>query len=256
MSDFTATIACDTVLAGGLALIALSVTGLWRNPRLAHALWLLVLAKLIAPPVVGLPLPRFWTSTAPVASDTDMNDDSVVSEPASVEPPTSTELVALERIAPSAEIAIVLFETGTGEIARELEGPGTPERIVFSPDGSILLAETSRYSTGQPGETIPAINRWNVGTGQLVNNPTFEMPVNESPGPTSIDTKLGRLWVVTLTELKSRHLTLFDLEDGRQMQRLELPGIFRDLCQLPDGNHLMAAKGNGELYLLDTAVVD
>ena len=40
----------------GLALIALAVTRKWRNPQLAHALWLLVLMKLVTPAVLPLPL--------------------------------------------------------------------------------------------------------------------------------------------------------------------------------------------------------
>ena len=56
MSDFATIIVSDTILAGSLALIALSVTRLWRNPRLAHALWLLVLAKLVTPPIFHVPV--------------------------------------------------------------------------------------------------------------------------------------------------------------------------------------------------------
>ena len=51
----------NVLLAGGLALLTTALTRPWRNPHLAHALWLLVLIKLVTPPFVEIPvleLPR------------------------------------------------------------------------------------------------------------------------------------------------------------------------------------------------------
>jgi len=49
----------NALTATVLAVVVAGVTRLWRRPALAHALWLLVLLKLVAPPflVIGLP----WT---------------------------------------------------------------------------------------------------------------------------------------------------------------------------------------------------
>src|SRR5689334_9883113 len=41
----------NTLLATVLALVVACVTRLWRNPPLAHVLWLLVLVKLVTPPI-------------------------------------------------------------------------------------------------------------------------------------------------------------------------------------------------------------
>jgi beta-lactamase regulating signal transducer with metallopeptidase domain len=48
----------NAVMAAGLAVVAAAVTRIWRAPALAHALWLLVLLKLVTPPLV--PVPFSW----------------------------------------------------------------------------------------------------------------------------------------------------------------------------------------------------
>src|ERR687887_524383 len=52
----------NALLAAGLGLAVALVTRVWRRPALAHALWLLVLLKLITPPLV--PLRLGWLSPA------------------------------------------------------------------------------------------------------------------------------------------------------------------------------------------------
>ena len=42
----------NTVVALVLALFVYGLTRVWRNPPVAHVLWLLVLLKLVAPPVM------------------------------------------------------------------------------------------------------------------------------------------------------------------------------------------------------------
>jgi beta-lactamase regulating signal transducer with metallopeptidase domain len=70
----------DTLLVAGLAnalvaaFLAVAVAGitrLWRRPAVAHALWLLVLLKLVTPPFVVVPLP--WALPA-LAANTDGAD--------------------------------------------------------------------------------------------------------------------------------------------------------------------------------------
>ena len=53
----------NALLAGVLALAALAAGGLSRRPALAHALWLLVLLKLITPPFLPVTLP--WPAAGP-----------------------------------------------------------------------------------------------------------------------------------------------------------------------------------------------
>src|SRR3954469_21880135 len=47
----------NTLLAGALALVALAVSRVFRRPALSHALWLIVLLKLITPPLWNVALP-------------------------------------------------------------------------------------------------------------------------------------------------------------------------------------------------------
>src|SRR6266404_5788812 len=56
----------NAVLATGLALVAWVAGRLARRPALAHALWLLVLLKLITPPLLTVPIS--WPSIKQTAS--------------------------------------------------------------------------------------------------------------------------------------------------------------------------------------------
>jgi hypothetical protein len=44
----------NTVFALVFALIVFGLTRVWRNPPVAHVLWLLVLLRLVAPPLIYL----------------------------------------------------------------------------------------------------------------------------------------------------------------------------------------------------------
>jgi hypothetical protein len=46
----------NSMLAAILGVLVSLATRIWRNPYVAHALWLLVLAKLITPPIVPVTL--------------------------------------------------------------------------------------------------------------------------------------------------------------------------------------------------------
>src|ERR1700678_2382068 len=60
------------VLAIGVALI----TRVWRNPRLAHALWLIVLLRLVAPPLFRIPVssPDWLAQRTPAIQSQTVND--------------------------------------------------------------------------------------------------------------------------------------------------------------------------------------
>jgi bla regulator protein blaR1 len=52
MNNLFAFAAHNTVIAFGFALFVYGLTRVWRNPPVAHVLWVLVLLKLVAPPVM------------------------------------------------------------------------------------------------------------------------------------------------------------------------------------------------------------
>ena len=60
MTSFVAIVVSNAVIAALLALVTLLVTRFWRSPQLAHGLWLLVLLKLITPPLVTVSPPSEW----------------------------------------------------------------------------------------------------------------------------------------------------------------------------------------------------
>lgn len=53
----------NSIAAAALALFIAGLTKAWRSPQLAHALWLLVLVKLVTPPLYEVPLPVRLPST-------------------------------------------------------------------------------------------------------------------------------------------------------------------------------------------------
>lgn len=56
MTNFWPLVVSNAIGATALALVVAVVTRYWRNPHLGHALWLLVLVKLVAPPLLRLPV--------------------------------------------------------------------------------------------------------------------------------------------------------------------------------------------------------
>src|SRR5262245_33912760 len=67
----------NALAACGLALAAALVARVWRRPAVVHGLWLLVLIKLLTPPI--LPVPVAWPQTAaPVAEVTPVRDEESV----------------------------------------------------------------------------------------------------------------------------------------------------------------------------------
>lgn len=54
MNDFLAWAAQNTLIAFGLALLVAALTRVWRSPAVAHLLWMLILLKLVAPPMWGI----------------------------------------------------------------------------------------------------------------------------------------------------------------------------------------------------------
>jgi beta-lactamase regulating signal transducer with metallopeptidase domain len=60
MNSFVAIVASNALIAAVLALVTVIVTRCWRSPQIAHGLWLLVLLKLITPPLVTVSPPGHW----------------------------------------------------------------------------------------------------------------------------------------------------------------------------------------------------
>jgi uncharacterized protein (TIGR03067 family) len=59
MDPLLTAVASNLAVATALACVAVVVSRFFRRPQLAHALWMLVLVKLITPPIVGVRMPAF-----------------------------------------------------------------------------------------------------------------------------------------------------------------------------------------------------
>ena len=71
----------NAVVATFLALVVGCVGLVWRRPALLHSLWLLVLLKLLTPPLVWVPVP--WPVAPAVAA----------TNPPAVEPPAAPDVI-------------------------------------------------------------------------------------------------------------------------------------------------------------------
>ena len=52
----------NALVVTAIALVVFLVTRCIRKPVLCHALWVLVLLKLVTPPIVSVPVPDQWIS--------------------------------------------------------------------------------------------------------------------------------------------------------------------------------------------------
>lgn len=192
----------NVVVATVLAVVAAVVGRLCRRPAVRHALWLLVLLKLITPPLVNLPVP--WPAAAAaedvapptreplvLAEPADVAEAPVLFEPVDVlvmeadEPPAATEPITDNPVAeysplPWREIVATAWLIGSlttlavmmsrGRRFAELLGYGRP-----APDG--LQREVARLARRiglascpevllLPGRVAPMV--WGMGRGRLL----------------------------------------------------------------------------------------
>ena len=111
INAFYLAVAENTVGAAILALAVFGITRFWRNPTVRHALWLLVLLKLVAPPLISIPLIRTSVRATPSspqiaasspvdrsAMDHRLDETSPAARPRQVTPLGSSPNVAPDRI--------------------------------------------------------------------------------------------------------------------------------------------------------------
>lgn len=69
MQNFLTIAISNTVMACVLAILAVFFGRVRQNPQMSHALWLLVLVKLVTPPLANVPLPEFLSLEAPLVEE-------------------------------------------------------------------------------------------------------------------------------------------------------------------------------------------
>src|SRR6266702_626727 len=88
----------NAVCAGLLALLALAAGRVCRRPALLHGLWLLVLVKLVTPPLFSLPLlvlPAEESAAVATAAKPENRGDKPRGSPATEEAPVTGQFLLL-----------------------------------------------------------------------------------------------------------------------------------------------------------------
>jgi beta-lactamase regulating signal transducer with metallopeptidase domain len=100
MEPFLVFLARNTVAALLLAVVVYGVTRVWRSPPVVHVLWLLVLVKLVVPPMMGIE----WTRLVPSARSENVGRAIIrVPERESAEHAVRSTRFASENTPPQAE---------------------------------------------------------------------------------------------------------------------------------------------------------
>ena len=86
-------------MATALALVVFFVTRAYRKPALSHCLWILVLVKLVTPPIVSVPLPLSWVPGSGLESggSTSLAEPLGFSSSETAEPPAALSVAVGER---------------------------------------------------------------------------------------------------------------------------------------------------------------
>src|SRR5262245_11013361 len=129
----------NAVCAGLLALLALAAGRVCRRPAILHGLWLLVLVKLVTPPLFSLPvrvLPAEEPATVAVASTLENHGDQSRSSLAIEETPVTGQFLLLP--SPS---------DGEFIVAVKLSGPMAAPAPAPPPEPAPVVAEPTTAAT-------------------------------------------------------------------------------------------------------------
>jgi hypothetical protein len=123
----------NAALATGLAIGVWLVTRIWRQPVLVHVMWVLVLVKLVTPPMVTIPWPII---SAPIGSFAQNAMELMHSKGATEIAPTSIQ-------APDEELTQLATAAGAPVAATATNEEPTPIVAPSQPNGRQIEAESS-----------------------------------------------------------------------------------------------------------------
>jgi len=170
----------NALVAGVLALVALVVGRISRRPALIHALWLLVLIKLITPPVISLPLPWWQEVAVPVAPTDEPSPYESGSSELVVRAPTSGQ--------PPAMVAPAIANPPTMRIqdlvARQSDPGATVKSAIPAVPPMPVSLPTPATSTPSPVMSPPATPPTVVKSVTLVT-PTEDPEPAVAPAPST-----------------------------------------------------------------------
>jgi len=138
----------NALFAAGLAVLAFVVTRIGRNRHVAHALWLLVLVKLVTPPIWHLPLPRVAQLSA-TAADSDKYREAGALERAGVsEGHVDSSARADGDASPTADLRD-MASLEEASVPSELPGTSAPSPDLRSAARVIAADQSVRDSSGK-----------------------------------------------------------------------------------------------------------
>ncbi len=198
----------NAVCAGLLAVLAVVVGRCFRRPALTHCLWLLVLIKLVTPPLFALPLA--WLPAAP-ATDSRVAVQpgqtflvvSAALEPEPVGPPMPGDVwIEMEkaRLAAKARLAVAQGEQVAGQGSRPEEARGLPTEAQAQNLGQgqtqgsrpgLLTAAPSGLDPEAPLDVPVSLIAYRSSTA-LPEPPSR----TDVAAPVSVGTVLGVVWLV------------------------------------------------------------
>ncbi len=146
----------NALVVAALVPIAALATRIAKRPAWAHTLWVIVLLKLVTPPIAGIPIGTTWTRTEP-AGEIKIEKPVVAAEPLLVEP-----------VASFADVKTVDLPTD-----RPIEAPA-PTRTWYRPDVTWPRVLGTVWLAGSVAWLILAV--WRIGRFSRVMRRADEAP--------------------------------------------------------------------------------
>ncbi len=182
----------NAVAALLLALLVVTVACIWRRPAVLHALWLLVLVKLVTPPLVWLPEP--WTDSA--SGRREPADAAPLAEPTAPPPRADAPGSPVVADVPSAGSRRPLAEDAPADLPQEavfvtadVEAAPTPAPVPVAPQAPAapwwLAVVFGLWLAGALGWFALALVRlWRFRRSAAARRPGagIAAPANAAPG--------------------------------------------------------------------------
>ncbi len=143
----------NAILATALAVVVFSISRFLRQPALCHALWVLVLVKLVTPPIVSVPVPTGWGLVRAT------REIEVAPEPKAIEPaPVEAYADEPDAFAPAEDSLGVGFQPETRNPAASMSAAASTSQTEVS-----SVVETSSFHVLR--NVLPVLlGVWLVGT--------------------------------------------------------------------------------------------
>jgi WD40 repeat protein/beta-lactamase regulating signal transducer with metallopeptidase domain len=140
----------NAVVAALMAVVVIAISRVCRRPALTHGLWLLVLLKLITPPVFEVPVRVSWWNAPPPAAEVTRTDPSVA----------EFARIPNRPAAPSESLRNPLRATGPREVPLPVLADNRPVRPSNAEDSTPMFGKLKPLPDGGVGVSLPEEDSW------------------------------------------------------------------------------------------------